>query len=1164
MKKSILSWLLLLSWLLAGGEATEKNHTLIGAANNTPASYRIYTENGAQLTLQPRSGILQCQARLTPQDPQKRVEARLSVRRELISQCVRKILDSRREVCGIEFEFLIPEAGAGKKVLVVLNFGNRVILDRTFVLEKGWHRYRFTPKLAAKPFNWNNLKNVLIYFRNDSTPELQVGEIRLFSKTAAPGRRLTLQNMPEVVEILPAGREFDVFYKRPELKQVKSNVQKITVAFNKEELFIHSVGRFKNPPLANEKRKDDRVYQDDALEVFFGSALDNRSYDHFCINAKGTVRDERYGFDPNAVMVRNQLEHDFKFRKAIEFKDNILDIRLTFPLTEFGITPGRSTLTLMQLAQSIDGVSRVLGISSINRNFDIASFTPVVLNQQKFGPGEVNITQVEFSGQSGSAIAGVRVRSQGFNAGQYRIGFIVSTPDYRKIEVPAVKVKLKKQAQTLDFRLTDLPDLNGVYTLFVTIRNARGDLLASGVRAFNQKKVAYRFAGRDFQPQLKKYQPGQGVFNAGKIKNIFVGHQSSERTHKTAGIFRRYLACFAGAAAEISSNENAEAVLKIDPALAVKSEGYTINVSPQQVQITGKDEAGLYYGVQTFIQMVKMPMKRTVNSPVPCCRITDYPDLPVRIAYLWHPRSVPGGAEVAEGTDVKYICSFIERFAAANKLNKLVLRIDKSLLFESHPRFRKFKHKRYLTMSDLKAVSNFCRDHFIEIIPKFPGGGHDALIDIFPEFREGDWLATANVTHPEYMKTYLACVQELLDATNCKVFTPGGDEWYFKKRTPGVTAPEAAAGYAQKFLDFHLILHKYLKDRNVRMMICHDMLIPDKNGRNFDIYRSAELLPKDTIVMVWSPSPNEKTLKAHGFELWYIGTGEEIPQGNAKLYNGFGSSLYLFGTELSWKFPGAYKRLYKWFISGDAAWNMFSGKIVDAPANLASGRLAGVQSLFAESGNAFASGSIVPLSLPPAATRSIDRKLHDFLPENYPAAQGNLRLPVQEEYGNIPMKITNKALAVTPNMQKVAIPVNSKCASLIFLHSSFETAEYRRSRKPVPRNSVKNVWHRGYPVANHQVVYSDGISLTVPVRLGAQIDWFQSQPPGGTATDTRYMHIVYDLQKRPVFLYQYEWVNPHPGKIVKELVIAHDNPLKFKSLIFAVSKRDVKKLENDQ
>ena len=107
--------------------------------------------------------------------------------------------------------------------------------------------------------------------------------------------------------------------------------------------------------------------------------------------------------------------------------------------------------------------------------------------------------------------------------------------------------------------------------------------------------------------------------------------------------------------------------------------------------------------------------------------------------------------------------------------------------------------------------------------------------------------------------------------------------------------------------------------------------------------------------------------------------------------------------------------------------------------------------------------------------------------------------------------------------------------------------------------SVKNAWQRGYPVANYRVVYSDGTKEVIPIRLGAQIYWFGYQPMAGSCTHTRYMYIGYDSVKRPFFIYQYEWVNPHPQKEIVSIELAHDNPSKFRSLVFAISARELKK-----
>ncbi|WP_026773499.1 beta-N-acetylhexosaminidase [Asinibacterium sp. OR53] len=68
-------------------------------------------------------------------------------------------------------------------------------------------------------------------------------------------------------------------------------------------------------------------------------------------------------------------------------------------------------------------------------------------------------------------------------------------------------------------------------------------------------------------------------------------------------------------------------VLLIDSNMHLKHEGYTLQVHEQWVTITGKDAAGLYYGVQTFHQL----MQHTGNIHyLPACMITDWPAFAVR------------------------------------------------------------------------------------------------------------------------------------------------------------------------------------------------------------------------------------------------------------------------------------------------------------------------------------------------------------------------------------------------------------------------------------------------------------------------------------------------------------------------------------------------------
>ena len=63
-----------------------------------------------------------------------------------------------------------------------------------------------------------------------------------------------------------------------------------------------------------------------------------------------------------------------------------------------------------------------------------------------------------------------------------------------------------------------------------------------------------------------------------------------------------------------------KAVKAYDKQIPHKVEGYYIHIGKKQVVIAGNDEAGTYYGVQTFLQMTSQP-------EVMSAEVKDWPDV---------------------------------------------------------------------------------------------------------------------------------------------------------------------------------------------------------------------------------------------------------------------------------------------------------------------------------------------------------------------------------------------------------------------------------------------------------------------------------------------------------------------------------------------------------
>ncbi len=84
-----------------------------------------------------------------------------------------------------------------------------------------------------------------------------------------------------------------------------------------------------------------------------------------------------------------------------------------------------------------------------------------------------------------------------------------------------------------------------------------------------------------------------------------------------------------GLALSVRSQASGAIVLRLDPSLAIGREGYRLDVTPSGVTILGKDEAGLFYGAMTLVQLLSPAdsFKAPMGAPVrlAAMRIEDQP-----------------------------------------------------------------------------------------------------------------------------------------------------------------------------------------------------------------------------------------------------------------------------------------------------------------------------------------------------------------------------------------------------------------------------------------------------------------------------------------------------------------------------------------------------------
>ena len=194
-----------------------------------------------------------------------------------------------------------------------------------------------------------------------------------------------------------------------------------------------------------------------------------------------------------------------------------------------------------------------------------------------------------------------------------------------------------------------------------------------------------------------------------------------------------------------SSNKNS-IVLGLQRNDSAVQGAYSMTVNDNGISITGNDEAGTFYGIQTLIQL--LPVQKTASLNVPYVSINDYPRFQYRGMHLDVGRHF---------FDADYIKKYID-YLALHKFNTFHwhltedqgwrIEIKKYPLLTSVGGFRsgtiigRFPgkgntNKRYggfYTQDEIKDIVKYAQDRYITIIPEIEMPGHaSAAIAAYPQ-----------------------------------------------------------------------------------------------------------------------------------------------------------------------------------------------------------------------------------------------------------------------------------------------------------------------------------------------------------------------------------------------------------------------------------------------
>jgi len=246
------------------------------------------------------------------------------------------------------------------------------------------------------------------------------------------------------------------------------------------------------------------------------------------------------------------------------------------------------------------------------------------------------------------------------------------------------------------------------------------------------------------------------------------------------------------------------------------AEGYRLTIAPNQITIAGKG-AGLFYGIQTLIQL--MPLERAATAKLPCARIEDYPRFGYRGMHLDVCRHF-------------FSVEFVKRYLdlmAAYKLNTFHWHLTDDqgwrIEIKKYPRLTQVGSQRaetlignyhdrmpqqfdgtpyggFYTQDQIREVIQYAASKYITIIPEIEMPGHAmAALAAYPELScnssleykvSGTWGVFNNIFCPtEKTFTFLQDVlSEVIDLFPSKYIHIGGDE---APKVVWKSSPEAQA-----------------------------------------------------------------------------------------------------------------------------------------------------------------------------------------------------------------------------------------------------------------------------------------------------------------------------------------------------------------------------------
>ncbi|MFN0086457.1 MAG: beta-N-acetylhexosaminidase [Blastocatellia bacterium] len=283
----------------------------------------------------------------------------------------------------------------------------------------------------------------------------------------------------------------------------------------------------------------------------------------------------------------------------------------------------------------------------------------------------------------------------------------------------------------------------------------------------------------------------------------------------------------------------------------IDRQGYLMKTTPGLIQLTGNAEQGLFYGVQTLLQLVRADPRGRLLLPVSA--IQDWPRLQLRFLH-WDTKHHQDRLETLK----RYL-----DWAARFKVNMIGFELEDKFAYPSNPIIGA---PGAFTAAELQEIVNYGLQRFIQVVPQIQSPAHMAYVLKHPQFarlRADGNNYQVDLCNPESYKLIFQMYDDVIKATSgIDYFFVSTDEIYYAGIGDKCEQPVTPERHSLKWIEFARRARDFLAARNRKMLAWVEYpLLPEH----------ARMLPPDIIDGVMGEAEYAKTENELGMrQLIYV------------------------------------------------------------------------------------------------------------------------------------------------------------------------------------------------------------------------------------------------------------------------------------------------------